>query len=546
MKLMLPDHKVYSACTLGIHKRPERQMRKMRKLARYSCEAIRTKVKRSAPWHQKIENKFKFSFKSKLYKFKKSTQISTFTSKKAQQLYFGNLLQKLFANGKKFEFKIKEAENSTHKNGHNNLLVSKIKNSHFLKRKWLFPDDVAVIKKPKRNPAYPNSIDPFHSKILNISGNQIIFFSEVQIFNTHIFSEMLTAAEAKHQNNFLPNLHHNKRNTCSTEEQQQMKLFKDESEWICRQNKNEEKFYHSIKEMQKKIPEKIPSVDANRIFPFLKEYLQIHEHKQYAIVIVVMKHSKNIIVSPAFEPDYEKKENPGKIKHSEPRLCEAFEPFLQQNGNLVETTLIYTFNSPCLGCTSLLLEKTYLWRCKYGFSTTVAFTQFYGLSGQNCFQTLTYLSTNMLGPCGVFYEDSQRRKRDHFKLKPFKVTRKIFQNIRRLSEKEEKESCHKKIESYVSVLKTLAKNSFCSRETHLQRGENTIYSFVFPPMIQDACRDSLLKDWSALVNDCAMSNMRQKITLNFNVGLVEVINQNLKSSCGNNSPLKLCHIPVNL
>ncbi|XP_006805444.1 uncharacterized protein LOC102794392 [Neolamprologus brichardi] len=543
MKLVLPDLKVNSACTLGIHKRPERQMRKMRKLARCSCEAIRTKVKRSAPWHQKIEDKFKFPFKYKLYKLKKSIQISTFTSKKAQQLYFGNFLQKSFANGKKFEFKIKEAENSTHKNAHNNLLVSKIKNSHFLKRKWSFPDDLAVIKKPKRNPAYPNSIIPFHSKILHISGNQIIF---VQTFHTHTFPETLTAAEAKHRNKTLPNLHHNKRNTCSTEEQQKMKLFKDESESIRRQNKNEEKFYHSIKEMQKTIPEKIPSVDANRCFPFLKEYLQIHGHKQYAFVIVAMKHSKNIIVSPAFQPDYEKKGNPGKTKHSEPRLCEAFEPFMQQNGNLVETILIYTFNSPCLGCMSLLLEKAYLWRCKYGFSTTVAFTQFYGLSGQNCFQTLTYSSTNMLGPCGVFYEDSQRWKRDHFKLKSFTVNSNIFQNIRKLSEKGEKESCRKKIESYVSELQTLAKNSFCSRETHLQRGKNTIYSFVFPPMIQDACRDSLLRDWSALVNDCAMSNMRQKITLNFNVAIVEVINQNLKSSCGNNSPLKLCHIPLNL
>lgn len=537
---MLLDLKVNSACALGIHKRPKRQMRKMRKLARYSCEAIRTKVKRSAPWHQKIEDKFKFTFKYKLYKFKKSTQISTFTSKKAQQLYFGNLLQKSFANGKKFEFKIKEAENSTHKNGHNNLLVSK--NSHFLKRKLSFPDDLAV--KPKRNPAYPNSIIPFHSKIPHISGNQIFFYPKFSIHT--FFSEMLTAAEAKHQNKILPNLHHNKCNTCSTEEQQKMKLFKDESESICQQNKNEEKFYHSIKEMQKTIPDKIPSVDANRFFPFLKEYLQIHGHKQYAFLIVVMKHSKNICVFPAFEPDYEKKEIPGKIKHSEPRLCEAFEPFLQQNGNLVETILIYTFNSPCLGCTSLLHEKAYLWRCKYGFSTTVAFTQFYGLSGQNCFQTLTCSSTNMLGPCGVFYEDSQRCKRDRFTLKSFTVTRKIFQNIRKLSEKEEKHSCHKKIECYVSVLKTLAKNSFCSRETHLQRGENTIYSFVFPPMIQDACRDSLLRDWLVLVNDSAMSNMRQKITLNFNVGLVEIINQNLKSSCGNNRPLKLCHIPLNL
>ncbi|XP_039902902.1 uncharacterized protein LOC120743346 [Simochromis diagramma] len=350
---MLLDLKVNSACTLGIHKRPERQMRKMRKLARYSCEAVRTKVKRSAPWHQKIEDKFKFTFKYKLYKFKKSTQISTFTSKKAQQLYFGNLLQKSFANGKKFEFKIKEAENSTHKNGHNNLLVSK--NSHFLKRKLSFPDDLAV--KPKRNPAYPNSINPFHSKILHISGNQIIFFSEVQIFNTHIFSEMLTAAEAKHRNKILPNLHHNKRNTCSTEEQQKMKLFKDESESICQQNKKEEKFYHSIKEMQKTIPEKIASVDPNRFFPFLKEYLQSNEQKQYAFAIVVMKHSKNIIVSPAFEPDYKKKEIPGKIKHSEPRLCEALEPFLQQFGILVEDILIYTFNSPCLGCTCVYFSK---------------------------------------------------------------------------------------------------------------------------------------------------------------------------------------------
>ncbi|XP_026028349.1 uncharacterized protein LOC113025121 [Astatotilapia calliptera] len=422
--------------------------------------------------------------------------------------------------------------------------VSKTKSNNLLKRKYAFSNVFTVPKKSKRNHEYIKFSEiPFPSKILSIPGNQIFFLSEVKSFNAQIFSEILTAAEVKHLNDKL--------NTCRIEEQKELKL-KDECKPIHRQN-NDKKFYHLIiEEMQKKIP----SVEPNRFFPFLKEYLQSNEQKQYAFAIVVMKHSKNIIVSPAFRPDFKTQKTQKTIKHSEPCLCEALEPFLQQFGILVEDILIYTFNSPCLGCLCLLLGKAYLWRFKYGFSTTVAFTQFYK---QNCFQTLTYSSTNMLGPRGVFYEDSQRCKRDCFKLKSFTVTRKIFQNIRKLSEKEERRSFHKKIKSYVSVLETLAKNSFCSRETHLQRGKNTIYSFVFPQEIQDECRESLVEDWCELVNDSAMSmiccsqntpkafeitvaKIREKMAMNCTDPTLELIYQNPISSCETNSPLNLYHL----
>ncbi|XP_006805443.1 uncharacterized protein LOC102794097 [Neolamprologus brichardi] len=488
--------------------------------------AIHTNAKKSPPlFHNKENHIFK-------HKQKKPT---AFTKIKPQISSRFNYLHKGDCNFRRVIFK-NWCEKSIQVH-----TVSKTKSNNLLKRKYAFSNVFPVPKKSKRNRVNIKFSEIlFSSKILSIPGNQIFFLSEVKSFNTHIFSEILTAAEVKQLN------------TCRIEEQKEMKL-KDECKPIHRQNNKDEKFYHLIiDEMQKKIS----SVDPNRFFPFLKEYLQSNEQKQYAFAIVVMKHSKNIIVSPAFQPDYEKRENPGKIKHSEPRLCEAFEPFLQQNGNLVETILIYTFNSPCLGCSCLLLGKAYLWRYKYGFSTTVAFTQFYK---QNCFQTPTCSSTNMLSPCGVFYEDSQRWKRDHFKLKSFTVNTEIFQNIRKLSEKEEKESCRKKIESYVSELKTLAKNSFCSRETHLQRGENTIYSFVFPPMIQNACRDSLLRDWSALVNDSAMSmiccsqntpkvfeitvaKIREKMAMNCTNPTVDLIYQNHISSCETNSPLNLYHL----
>ncbi|XP_005947722.1 uncharacterized protein LOC102310121 [Haplochromis burtoni] len=495
--------------------------------------AIHTNAKKSAPL---VHNKKNHSFKHKQKILTAFTKIIPQISSSFNYLHKGDF------NFRRVVFK-NWCDKSTQVH-----TVSKTKSNNLLKRKYAFSNVFTAPKKSKRNHEYMKFSEILSSsKILSIPGNQIFFLSEVKSFNAQIFSEILTAAEVKHLNDKL--------NTCRIEEQKEMKL-KDECKPIHRQNNKDEKFYHLIiEEMQKKIA----SVDPNRFFPFLKEYLQSNEQKQYAFAIVVMKHSKNIIVSPAFRPDSKTPKTQKTRKHSEPYLCEAFEPFLQQNGNLVETILIYTFNSPCLGCTSLLLEKAYLWRCKYGFSTTVAFTQFYGLSGQNCFQTLTYSSTNMLGPCGVFYEDSQRCKCDPFKLKSFTVTRKIFQNIRKLSEKEKKESCRKKIESYVSVLKTLAKNSFCSRETHLQRGENTIYSFVFPPMIQDACRDSLLRDWSALVNDSAMSvicrsqntpkkfeitvaKIREKMAINCTNPTLELIYQNRISSCETNSPLDLYHL----
>lgn len=244
--------------------------------------------------------------------------------------------------------------------------VSKTKSNNLLKRQTV-SNNFTVTKKSKRNHEYMKFSEILYSSIiLSIPGNQIFFLSEVKSFTTQIFFEILTAAEVNYLNDKL--------NTCRIEEQEEMKL-KDECKPIHRQNNKDEKFYHLIiEEMQKKIA----SVDPNRFFPFLKEYLQSNEQKQYAFAIVVMKHSKNIIVSPAFRPDSKTPKTQKTRKHSEPYLCEALEPFLQQFGILVEDILIYTFNSPCLGCSCLLLERAYLWRFQYAFSTTVAFTKFYG------------------------------------------------------------------------------------------------------------------------------------------------------------------------
>ncbi|CAI5668178.1 unnamed protein product [Oreochromis niloticus] len=510
-----------------IHKKSDKLMeylKKTRKSARYSCTAIHTKVKRRARWLQKI----KLSLKHKEYELNKPKEIRMFNSKKTKIL--SSFHSKCQFNIRKIIF---------FKNGCNKQtasFVSKTKYDHSTKRKDSFPDHFIIIKKPKRNQAHPDSVNLLHSNILNISGHQIIFLPKFETCND--FSEILTKLQMPHLNG-LPNLKHNELSSCCLEAEQNIELFKKNCDLIRGlKKKKKEDSYHQIKEMQK-VAHKILTVDANTFFPSLKDYLQMHERKQYALAIFFMKRSKTIFVSPEFEVDYEND------KHTETLLCQEVQIILQQIGTFVESILVYTLNSPCLNCMSLLSKEAYSWHREYGISTTVGFTQFWGLSGQDFFQNISCSYTNMLDPKNVFHESTQKCKGDPFKLKPFTVNSKIFQNIRKLSEKEEKHSCRKKIESYVSVLKTLAKNSFCSRETHLQRGENTISSFIFPPMIQDACRDSLLKDWLVLVNDSAKSNVIKQITKDFNVAVVEVINQKLKSSCGNNSPLKLCHIPLN-
>lgn len=161
--------------------------------------------------------------------------------------------------------------------------VSKTKSNNLLKRNYAVSNGFTVPKKSKRNHEYMKFSEiSFSLIILSIPGNQIFFLSEVKSksFNAQIISEILTAAEVKHLNDKL--------NTCRIEEQKELKL-KDECKPIHRQNNEYEKFYHLI---IKEIRKEITSVDPNRFFPFLKEYLQSNEQKQYAFAIVVMKHSK--------------------------------------------------------------------------------------------------------------------------------------------------------------------------------------------------------------------------------------------------------------
>ncbi|XP_030588122.1 uncharacterized protein LOC115782197 [Archocentrus centrarchus] len=504
--------------------RPGKFKIKMRKSARYGHKAVCTKAKRTAPMLQKIKSNISLTLK-----LNKPTHISTFTNKKTQQIFFENLFQKIlfenlfpksFVNDSKFEFSI-----STHK-PLQVLSAPKIKNSRFLKRKDSFPNGFPRIKKPKRN--HSDSLIHVHRKIPNMSGYQIIFLPKVETSNTSIFSEVLTAAEVERLN-----LHHNKTNTSNL-----VDLFEKRCELIrfgLRKKKKGEK-YHQIIELQKEA-EKIPIVYPNRFFPFLKDYLRKHKQKQYAFAIFIMKHSKNIIVSAEFEPDYEND------KHSEPLLCEEIENFFHVCGILVESILVYTFNSPCLDCASLLLKKASYWHSKYGFSTTVTFTKFYGLSSKESFQSITHSSPDMFGPCGVFYEARRGCERELFTLDTFVAKKHIYQNIRKLPESKERAGCRKIIEFRVAELQKLAKNSVCPLQEHLRRGKKTIDSFKFPPTIQKECVECLLEAWCDLVYSSAMKIIRNNITKNFNVAVVEVLNHKLKSICGTNGPLKLYQTP---
>lgn len=478
-------------------------------------------AKRSAGVLQRPKQLFNAAVRRSVGKVSKPTRVGI----KTQKNFLENISSKLIINNRNFEFNISIYTTNCNKSAQV-LIVSNIKDSHFRKRKVESKEKSFLNKRrKKRSDEYSDSIFPLHRRFPTISGYQIIFLVEAKTWNSSMFYEILKAAEQEHLT------FHNKSFASHVGGPSEgrggviqglRKLKLDNTE-----------IYRRIKQMPTKT---VPSVDPNKFFPSLRDHLQTHAQHQYAFAIFIMKHSNNIIVSPEFRTDYKK-------QHSERLLCDAIGPFLEQNGFLVERVVIYTYNSPCPDCAAALEANADSWFGRYGFITTVIFTKFYGLSNKEPFPIKSITSPDLLGSRDVFYDDRRRCERATFQLGSFKDEHNVRSNIKKLGDKEERKRFRKYIESCVSELKKLAKTSVCTREEHLRRGNVIIASFKFPPIIQQDCENRLHKSWRELVSSSATENIRKTANLNFNVRIVEVINQELQPVRGSRS-LQLYHTPL--
>lgn len=280
--------------------------------------------------------------------------------------------------------------------------------------------------------------------------------------------------------------------------------------------KNGKEYFYLITNMPN---ETIPIVNEKKLLQLLKKYLQNHKRNQCAIAFFFMKDNRTILITPKFEVDYDNN------IHTEPPLCNKIEIILTKIGNRVDRIVIYSFNSPCSDCMSLLNKKNNSWHRKYGFSTTIVFTKFYPFLGRNFVKSKlnNYSITELLNPNGVFYDFIKNCKKYTFKLGQFKTETEIDKYINNITGKGRINICAENMKRCVSKLNKLASNFFCI--THLQRGENIISSFNFLPIIHK----KVLTDWKKLVEKNAKSHIIKQIEQVSNVRLLEVVNKT--SSC---------------
>lgn len=296
--------------------------------------------------------------------------------------------------------------------------------------------------------------------------------------------------------------------------------------------------------------------------PFIK-YSNTEEadrDRQYAFSIVLMKDGRKEILHEVYPKFQNKKKNSGALNieqgksgltikttlHSEEILIQQLDDFLHRNGTTVEHILIYTYNSPCLkrenrivSCMFQLLYKAYEWYKLYGVITDVAFTKHWGLSGPNYFRNLTYSSISC--PSSVFHSCIEKCREIPFKLDHKKI-RSIFKisgiyDIFSLSK--DKEKLHKDIKSVQKSLVSLAENSPCLYQDHLDCGYQTIDSFIFGSEVHHKLCKMLREEWTEMVDDSSATPIRKYITEQFNTAVVHLFREQLEAFLGKSSPLRL-------
>ncbi|XP_049441346.1 uncharacterized protein LOC125894156 [Epinephelus fuscoguttatus] len=298
----------------------------------------------------------------------------------------------------------------------------------------------------------------------------------------------------------------------------------------------------------------------------LAYYLDEHkrQEKQYAFAVAYLKNG-DLIIFPAVYPDHSKGGGRSAVptkKHSEEKLIQQIDNFLQKNGTKVIKLLVYSYNSPCLRrennttcCMLLLLQKAVQWHNMYGFFTDVAFTKPYGLTGPNFFQYLTY--SDISNPRSVFLTYIEKCKNIPFKLVSKRKENELRQKLIKMSENSTiyktidlveaayKEELRSTIKSILHKLLDQA-NSSSHTKDHLDRGITIITSSEFPPEVRNEIVTALIKNWNKVVINESVSPIRDKIATDFNNAVVQLFGKELKFFVGNSSPLKLYQVPQNM
>ena len=299
----------------------------------------------------------------------------------------------------------------------------------------------------------------------------------------------------------------------------------------------------------------IPSVDpGGHLQSLLNEHQKKHsrEEKQYAFAIVDFRNGKRMR-SPSYDPRHStKRSHSDSINrdtlHSEEILLKNLDHFFQNNGANVQHVFIYTHNSPCTKrekahidpCMSLLRKKADHWHNEYGFSTSVAFKEFWGQSHPNYFNYVTVIPSDgsafypYIGKCESipFKLDCK----DFNKLKPGEIL-----NLKDVEDRKRLKLC-KDIQSVLTSLKELAKTLFGLKTDHVERGERMIVQSL--ENFQDLdiwinISKTLREKWVEMVNNSFLSLIRKTITVDFNAAQVHLAVEDFQ--LGDNSPLKLYH-----
>ncbi|XP_026186924.1 uncharacterized protein LOC113144869 isoform X2 [Mastacembelus armatus] len=277
---------------------------------------------------------------------------------------------------------------------------------------------------------------------------------------------------------------------------------------------------------------------------YLKKY-NIAAQSQRAFPLFLMKNGEYWIfppVPPDHRHDHKNSTKCVPTKHSEEILIEQIGQFLDHNQYKVKRILIYSTNSPCLMlgkrsnidcCTIKLSKESDAWHRKYGVSTDVAFTKFWGC-GPDYFKDLTYDTISQ--PNSVFYlyfleccfELDCKYMEKQYGWNP------IFPLISLLP-KENREETSKKVKNAMTKLMELAESrSLRTAQDHINQGKETIGSFRFETNIHER----FLENWTKMVERCGLPPIRKKITSNFNTALVNSVYSDIMSD-----HLRFYHIP---
>lgn len=287
----------------------------------------------------------------------------------------------------------------------------------------------------------------------------------------------------------------------------------------------------------------------------LKGYHQKHEgcEKQFAFAFVDCKNGKYKFWPPVY-PHHANNNSASSstTTHSEEILIGNINDFLQK-GTKPLIILIYSYNSPCCKrekrnidpCMFKLLYSANQWYNEYGIITVVAFTKFYGLSGPIFFSNVDrdictsndfcpYIEKCKKIPFSLDSKDFRKKKRE--------MIDKCMDLTKERVEATYRYKLHQDITSAVCDLLKLAEISFCLKEQHLDSGVKMISSFTFHQKVKDKLFETLKVKWDKMVDNSSASLIRERMTTDFNTGIVKLFVNNLKSFFGNSSPLYLYQV----